>query len=144
MRANKLSFPALMKIKLNMTVWVAAVVILLLINGLADNLFSEEKYQFPDWINKLIEKEETEGVANPPASLSKCIYKGRVVYYRPPRCCDIPGILYDKNGNVICSPDGGLTGRGDGKCPDFSFGNEENGCEVIWKDLRTGGTLRKK
>jgi hypothetical protein len=133
-----------MKIKSKMIVRIAVIIAMLLINGLMDDLFSEEKYQFPDWINKLIEKEMTEGVANPPASLSKCKYKGQIVYYRPPRCCDIPGILYDENGNVICSPDGGLTGRGDGKCLDFFHEYEKRECEVMWKDTRTRTRLQNK
>lgn len=30
--------------------------------------------------------------------------------------------LYDKNCNLICHPDGGFSGGGYGKCPDFSNG----------------------
>jgi len=65
-----------------------------------------------DWIKDLIEKEENEPIANPPASLTKCEYKNQIVYYLPPRCCDISSILYDENGNFICAPDGGFTGSG--------------------------------
>jgi hypothetical protein len=46
-------------------------------------------------------------------------YKGRVVFYVPPSCCDNFGELYDSDGTFICSPDGGLAGGGDGKCTDF-------------------------
>lgn len=131
-----------MKIKNKMITWVAVIITMLLINGLMNNLFSEEKYQLPDWIIKLIEKEKTEGAANPPAFLSQCKYRGQTVYYRSSRCCDIPSILYDENENVICSPDGGLTGRGDGKCADFFY--EKSGCEVIWRDTRPGAPLQKR
>ena len=131
-----------MKIKTNMIVWTTAIVAMLLINSLTEDLFAEEKYQSPDWIKTLIEKEETGEVANPPAFLSRCKYKGRTVYYRSSRCCDIPGILYDENGNVICSPDGGLTGRGDGRCADFHGQKRE--CEIIWRDTRTRSPLQKK
>ncbi len=89
----------------------------------------------PVWIKDLIIGEESEPVANPPASLTQCRYKEQVVYYLPPRCCDIPSILYDENGNVICVPDGGLIGMGDGRCPDFF--DERTACEVIWKDSRS-------
>jgi hypothetical protein len=27
--------------------------------------------------------------------------------------------LYDQDGTFLCSPDGGITGSGDGKCPAF-------------------------
>ncbi|TSC78333.1 MAG: hypothetical protein G01um101433_274 [Parcubacteria group bacterium Gr01-1014_33] len=89
---------------------------------------------YPSWIKKLITEEESDRVANPPASLTQFEYKNQTVYYLPSRCCDIPSILYDENGNVICSPDGGFTGRGDGKCSDF-FKTRQNG-KVIWKDTR--------
>ena len=88
-----------------------------------------------DWINDLIAKEESQPVANPPASLTKCKYKNQIVYYLPARCCDIFGVLYDINKNVICAPDGGFIGSGDGRCSDF-FQEREN-CEVIWKDSRS-------
>jgi hypothetical protein len=45
-------------------------------------------------------------------------YKGKVAYYVPPRCCDIPSELYDENGRLICYPHGGFVG-GDGRCPSF-------------------------
>lgn len=45
--------------------------------------------------------------------------EGRAVYYMPPRCCDIYSELYDDNGVLLCHPDGGITGSGDGRCPYF-------------------------
>lgn len=134
----------LMKIKSNMIAWIVAIITMLLINGLMGDLFSEEKYQFPNWVKKLIEKEEAGRVANSPASLSKCKYKGQIVYYLPPRCCDIPSVLYDENGNFICSPDGGMTGGGDEKCVDFFYEYERRECVVIWKDTRSRVPLEDK
>lgn len=87
------------------------------------------------WLNNLITKEESGPVANPPASVTKCMYKNQIVYYLPSRCCDISSVLYNENGEVICAPDGGFTGRGDGKCPDFF--EERKNCEIIWKDSRS-------
>jgi hypothetical protein len=133
-----------MKIRGNKTARTAAISAMLLISGLTGGAFSEEKYQFPEWINRLIEKEKAGEAANPPASLSRCKYKGQTVYYRPPRCCDISSSLYDENGNIICSPDGGFTGRGDGKCPDFFYEYEKRECEVIWTDTRTRTRLQNK
>lgn len=88
----------------------------------------------PSWVNEFIKNQLSEPVANPPASLSKCEWKGQTVYYLPPRCCDIQSELYDKNGNLICRPDGGIAANGDGKCPDFN--KEKQNCEVIWTDKR--------
>jgi hypothetical protein len=90
--------------------------------------------QYPSWINEVIAKEESEPVANPPASLSGCMYKNQTVYYLPPRCCDISSVLFNENGEVICAPDGGFTGGGDGRCPDFF--EERKDCEIIWEDSR--------
>ncbi len=89
----------------------------------------------PEWIKKRIEDEKAGKIANPPASIFRCVYRNRIVYYRPPKCCEIPGILWDENGKFICSPDGGLTGRGDGKCPDFHAAKKD--CATIWRDSRS-------
>ena len=58
-------------------------------------------------------------VANPPASVTRYDYKGNTVYFVPQRCCDIFSDLYDAEGNIIGHPDGGITGQGDGRVPDF-------------------------
>jgi hypothetical protein len=44
-------------------------------------------------------------------------------------------VLYDSSGNIICAPDGGFTGKGDGKCTDFFSGRAKE--LLIWKDART-------
>ncbi len=88
----------------------------------------------PSWVNDFIKKEESNTVANPPASLTKCIYKNQTVYYVPPRCCDIPSVVFNDKGETICSPDGGETGRGDGKCSDFL--ESKTDCAIVWKDSR--------
>lgn len=86
------------------------------------------------WVDEFIKKEEASPVANPPASLTKCTYKNQTVYYLPARCCDIPSVVYDDKGQAICSPGGGLTGKGDGKCADFLTSRTD--CVTIWKDSR--------
>ena len=72
---------------------------------------------------------------NPPSSISKCVYRIQVVYYVPPRCCDIPSILWDVNGIEICNPGGGLSGACDGKCSEFD--REKKDCLIVWKDSRS-------
>ncbi len=42
--------------------------------------------------------------------------------------------LYNENCNVICSPDGGLTGSGDGQCSDFFDTRTDE--KLIWEDVR--------
>jgi hypothetical protein len=83
---------------------------------------------------QLIESHESAPPANPPASIWRYRYKDRVVFYVPPSCCDLPSELYDIEGNLICGPDGGLTGKGDGKCPDFFEQRQEE--LRVWGDPR--------
>ncbi len=83
--------------------------------------------------DKIVEISQEE-VWNPPAKIYSYYYLGQTVYYFPSRCCDIPGTLFDKDCNIICSPDGGLTGKGDGQCSDFL--NQRSEEKVIWEDPR--------
>lgn len=84
-----------------------------------------------EWKTKEIANNE---VWNPTAKIYSYSYNGATVYYFPPRCCDIPGELYDEDCNLICRPDGGFTGDGDGKCPDFF--KLRTGEKLIWEDKR--------
>lgn len=87
------------------------------------------------WLDGLIEQEKTNPVVNPPSSITECNYNGEVVYYLPARCCGVYGFLFNNDGEIICSPDGGFTGRGDGRCVDFF--SERIDCETIWADNRS-------
>jgi len=89
----------------------------------------------PEWLTSLIQKQEHEPVANPPASITRYEYKGQTVYFLPQRCCDIFSVLYDADGTVIGHPDGGITGQGDGRVPDFF--QERKAGRLIWNDQRT-------
>lgn len=42
---------------------------------------------------------------------------GKAYYYVRSPCCDLHNHLYDSAGDYLCAPDGGFTGRGDGRCP---------------------------
>lgn len=95
---------------------------------------AEPAVAMPAFVDQHISRMKTEPVANPPASVWRYQYKGVVVYYIPPKCCDVPSDLYTEDGRLLCSPDGGLTGRGDGKCPDF-FDTRTEG-ELVWADTR--------
>ncbi len=115
-------------------VWVILVPVLcgILAIGCKSPLGPDEN---PDWIKALITKYQNEPVGNPPQSIWRYDYNGRTVYYVPPQCCDQFSTLYDANGNEICAPDGGITGRGDGRCLDFF--QERKNERFIWMDSRT-------
>ena len=89
----------------------------------------------PAWVDELIRKFQNEPAGNPPHSIWRYDYNGKTVYYVPPQCCDQYSVLYDASGEEICAPDGGLTGRGDGRCPDFF--EKRTGEKLVWQDTRT-------
>lgn len=88
----------------------------------------------PKCIKNEIKKLEDLEPQNPRASVWLYKFKGENVYYIPSACCDIPSKLYDTKCNLICSPDGGITGNGDGNCTDFNSTKTEE--KLIWKDNR--------
>ena len=93
-----------------------------------------EQAHVPAAVAALIQDLKNQPVANPPAYVASYEYSGQVVYYVPPRCCDIFGNLYDGQGKVVCHPDGGLAGHGDGRCPDFF--SQRTHETFIWRDTR--------
>ena len=88
----------------------------------------------PAWVMALIRQLETEPVANPPGFLVRYEYKQQDVYFVPQRCCDVMSVVYSSGGAVLCHPDGGFTGKGDGRCADF-FAERRNE-RIIWRDSR--------
>lgn len=88
----------------------------------------------PACIKKEIKKIQSENVWSPPASVWQYEYNGQTVYYISAHAGDIPSELYDNNCNHICSPDGGFTGEGDGKCSDFI--SKRTNPKLIWQDER--------
>jgi len=70
-----------------------------------------------------------------PTAVFRTTYRGDVVFYAVTGCCDKFNLLYDRCGTLLCYPDGGLSGNGDGKCPDF-FGSKAEEYVQIWDGLR--------
>ncbi|MBB5285233.1 hypothetical protein HNQ92_003390 [Rhabdobacter roseus] len=89
----------------------------------------------PSCIKDLINDVATpEGVWSSPAEVYRYQFKGKTVYYLRSHCCDAYDYLLDENCNVLCAPNGGFHGYGDGKCPDF-FDLRKNE-KLIWRDSR--------
>lgn len=88
----------------------------------------------PDCIKREIAKIQSEEVRNPPASVWEYQYNGKTVYYIPSYCCDMFSQLFDDHCNLICSPDGGITGGGDGQCTDFFDKRKHE--KLVWQDGR--------
>jgi hypothetical protein len=96
--------------------------------------YESDDSDLPLWLQDLTKEIQQQAVTDPPTQIFQYDYNGDTVYYVPPRCCDIYSDLYDIDGVIICHPDGGITGSGDGRCPDFiaSRTNEK----LIWSDHR--------
>ena len=88
----------------------------------------------PSWLGAVIAQLQRAPVANPPAMVTRYRYNGQTVYFVPQRCCDVASVLYSATGSVMCHPDGGITGRGDGQCPDFFAQRSEE--HIVWRDAR--------
>jgi len=89
----------------------------------------------PVCLKKMIEQFKKEEVQNPPRKIFSYSYKGNTVYYVTPPCCDFFSDLYDDNCKIIAHPDGGITGKGDKRAPDFisTRSNEQ----LVWEDKRS-------
>ncbi|HET7330240.1 DUF6970 domain-containing protein [Dyella sp.] len=89
----------------------------------------------PPFVAKLIARYESGPLGSSPGAVWQYRYKGETVYYIPRlACCDIMSQLYDAHGKLICRPDGGVAGGGDGKCPLF-FKERKDGRQ-LWRDPR--------
>jgi hypothetical protein len=93
-----------------------------------------KKDSVPMCIREIIKKLESEPVTNPPSYIYSYSFRGKTVYYTPPICCDQFSNLYDASCKIIAHPDGGITGKGDGKAP--TFYEEKTHEKLIWKDKR--------
>jgi hypothetical protein len=73
----------------------------------------------PLCIDEIIAKAKKE---QPPIQADKVElydWNGKQVYLISWQCCDFFNEVYDRDCKRICAPTGGITGKGDGNCPDF-------------------------
>lgn len=93
---------------------------------------NEDNHLPPCIENKIAEILANE-VSNPPTEVWKWDVDDKTYYYITSDCCDQFNILYSENCEMICAPDGGFTGEGDGKCPEFKG---EIIKMLVWQDSR--------
>ena len=87
----------------------------------------------PKCIESKIEEIMNHETTNPPTQVRKWEVDGEIYYYITADCCDQYNYLYDNNCELICAPDGGITGNGDGNCLEFT---SEIVKTLIWQDQR--------
>jgi len=94
---------------------------------------SKSDIHVPNCIDTKIAALKNSPVQNPPAEIWKWVDDGKTYYYITSDCCDQYNYLYAEDCEIVCAPDGGFTGNGDGKCAEFS---SEIVKTLIWKDAR--------
>ncbi|SFQ28638.1 DUF6970 domain-containing protein [Hymenobacter arizonensis] len=88
----------------------------------------------PGWLKNRISAVLAERKRNPIIRILSYDYRGQTVYYQSAPCCDQYSQVFDSQGRLLCQPEGGITGKGDGKCPDFDK-NKANE-KLVWQDPR--------
>ena len=84
----------------------------------------------PKCIKNKIDSFKLKEAHEKPQRVIEYVYKGKKVYYVVMPCCDFYNEVYDANCNFMGAPDGGFTGKGDGKLPDF-FAEAKNE-KLVW------------
>ena len=87
----------------------------------------------PNCVETKIKKIKKEKVYNPPAQVWKWEVDGNEYYMFTSDCCDQFDYLYDDNCDKVCAPSGGITGAGDGNCPEWTGAITKT---LVWEDER--------
>jgi len=90
----------------------------------------EAKQTLPAAIQKRIDDYKKMDKSEQPRKVIEYDYKGKKVYYVSMHCCDFFNELYDSAGKLMGHPDGGITGKGDKKLPDFN--TEKKNERIVW------------
>ena len=88
----------------------------------------------PLWLQRRIAEILAERKRTPLIRVLSYEYKGQLVYFESAPCCDQYSTVYDTRGRVLCHPDGGITGKGDGECADFDKNKSKE--MLVWQDPR--------
>jgi hypothetical protein len=88
----------------------------------------------PQWLRQRIQNILATRKRNPIIRISRYQFEGETVYYETAPCCDQQSTVYDVQGKVLCHPEGGITGKGDGKCANFE--KRRTNEQLVWQDPR--------
>ena len=92
----------------------------------------EDPFIYSPCVQELIDSLASQPVFNPPARVEEWVVDGTIYIYSTSDCCDQFNYLLDLECELICAPDGGFSGMGDGNCPDL----EDVVKTLIWADSR--------
>lgn len=85
----------------------------------------------PVCVQKILDNQNKEILPDSPVQIDEYKYNGKTVFLFTAPCCDQYNVLYGGDCGMICAPSGGITGKGDGKCENFSKNAEF--VKLIWK-----------
>jgi hypothetical protein len=85
----------------------------------------------PACVKRIIADAKKNSPADAPLQIDEYLYRNERVFLFTAPCCDQYNTLYDMKCNPVCAPTGGITGKGDGKCPDFIA--EAKLVRTLWK-----------
>ena len=88
----------------------------------------------PQWLQNRIQSILATRKRNPIIRIARYQFEGQTVYYESAPCCDQQSTVYDVEGKILCHPEGGITGRGDGKCGNFQ--KRRTNEQLVWQDPR--------
>ena len=97
-------------------------------------LIESDTIHRPAWLKARIAAVLAERKRNPITRILSYQYGGQTVYFETAPCCDQFSQLFDSKGRLVCQPDGGITGKGDGRCPDFD--KKKTNEKLVWQDPR--------
>ncbi len=85
----------------------------------------------PPCVNEGIDRILAQNPENPRAQVHRYNYEGKTLFYVPAPCCDIAGVVYDKQCGTFCNTAVYLAAS---TCEDFF--REATNKTLIWEDPR--------
>jgi hypothetical protein len=96
-----------------------------------DNASGKNPELIPACLKEKIKTSSDDPTEGTPLYVAEYQYKDQTVYYVASACCDKFNAVYDSACRLLGYPDGGFTGKGDGKMTDFSA--EAKNKKVVWE-----------
>lgn len=90
--------------------------------------------RLPACIKNKIDSFKLKEVYERPQRVMEYVYNNKKVYYVVMPCCDFFNEVYDDTCTFLGCPDGGFTGKGDGKLPDFFKAATKE--KLIWESSK--------